>query len=99
VEVRQADEYVQIENRSQETVHLQGWTLRDEAQTIFVFPDYWMTSGKICRVYTNQNHPEWCSFSYGRASAIWNDDGDCAVLQDAGNSLVSRSCYGSRTDP
>jgi hypothetical protein len=46
VEIRQADEYVQIENRSQEAVHLQGWTLRDEAQTIYVFPDDWMAPGR-----------------------------------------------------
>ena len=95
LESRQGDEYVQLENTSQQDVHLQGWALKDEAGTAFLFPDFTMEPGRACRVYTNQVHLEWCGFTYGRGAAIWNDEGDCAYLQDATNTLISRACYGT----
>jgi competence protein ComEC len=99
VESRQADEYVQFENISQQSVRLHGWSLTDEAGAVYLFPDDSMDPGKICRVYTNQIHWDWCGFSYERGVAIWNDDGDCAYLKDADNRLVSQFCYGSKANP
>jgi competence protein ComEC len=95
LESGQADEFVQVENISQQGLPLVGWSLRDEVGTVYTFPDFTMEPGRICRVYTNQLHSEWCGFSYGRGSAIWNDDGDCAYLYDANNNLISQFCYGS----
>jgi competence protein ComEC len=99
LESRQADEYVQIENRTEQVINLQGWTLRDEAGTVFTFPNFSMEPGRICRVYTNQVHTDWCGFSYGRGVAIWNDDGDCASLRDERDNLVSNFCYGFSVPP
>jgi hypothetical protein len=65
----------------------------DEAEHTFVFPAFLMQPGQTCRVYTNEDHPEWCGFSYGRGSAIWNNDGDCAYLRDSGGVLVDSYCY------
>jgi phosphatidylserine/phosphatidylglycerophosphate/cardiolipin synthase-like enzyme len=87
------DEYVEIRNSGNAAVQLQGWTLMDEAEHTFVFPAFLMQPGQTCRVYTNEDHPEWCGFSYGRGSAIWNNDGDCAYLRDSGGVLVDSYCY------
>jgi hypothetical protein len=52
-----------------------------------------MQPGQVCRVYTNEFHPEWCGFNYGRGSAIWNNSGDCAYLRDGQGNPIHEYCY------
>jgi hypothetical protein len=52
------DEYVEIRNNDTNSIQVKGWTLRDEANHTFTFPSFVMTPGQVCRVYTNENHPE-----------------------------------------
>jgi len=87
------DEYVVIENVDDHAVNVQSWTLRDNADHVFTFPAFIMQAGQVCRVYTNQDHPEWCGFNYRSAGGIWNNSGDCAYLRDAAGQDVSSMCY------
>jgi len=48
---------------------------------------------QFCRVYTNQNHPEWCGFNYGSGSAIWNNGGDMATLRDGNGMVIDTYSY------
>jgi len=52
-----------------------------------------MTTGQVCRVYTNQSHPEWCGFNYSSGSAIWNNGGDCAYLRNSVGAAIDTRCY------
>ena len=56
-------------------------------------PSFLMQPGQDCRVYTNENHPEWCGFNYGSGSAIWNNTGDCAYLEDFLGSPIGNLYY------
>ena len=47
-----------------------------------------MLPGQVCRIYTNEYHPECCGFNYGSGSAIWNNTGDCAYLRDGQSTLI-----------
>ena len=87
------DEYVEIRNDDNFPIQLANWTLRDIANHNYTFPNYIIQTGQICRIYTNENHPEWCGFNYGSATAIWNNDGDCAYLRDSFNTLIDEYCY------
>jgi competence protein ComEC len=87
------DEYVEIRNDDSRSIQLYNWTLRDIANHIYTFPSYIMIPGQVCRVYTNEYHPEWCGFDYGHGSAIWNNTGDCAYLRDATSTLIDDYCY------
>ena len=87
------DEYVEIRNDDTVAIQLSGWTLRDEANHVFTFPSHVMQPGQVCRVYTNAYYSESCSFSYGSSSAIWNNSGDCAYLQDSAGTLIDTYCY------
>jgi hypothetical protein len=40
-------------------------------------------------VLRNEDHPEWCGFSNGSESAIWNYAHDCAYLRDSVGTLIS----------
>lgn len=87
------DEYVEIKNMDSVRIQVQSWTLRDNANHVYTFPNFVMQPGQVCRIYTNQNHPEYCGFNYGSSAAIWNNTGDCAYLRDSTNALKSQKCY------
>ncbi len=89
------DEYVEIFNNDDaQPVQLNGWTLRNAgSQRVFTFPDFLMQPGQVCRVYTNEDHPEWCGFSFGSETAIWDYVQDCAYLWDGEGTLVDTHCY------
>ena len=87
------DEHVDIRNDDTTLIQLQSWTLRDSANHVYTFPSFIMQPGQECRVYTNENHPEWCGFNYGGGSAIWNNGGDCAYLRNGGGTQVDEYCY------
>lgn len=87
------DEYVEFRNADSQAIQLNGWTLRDDAQHVYTFPSFVMQPGQVCRVYTNEVHPEWCGFSYGSGSAIWNNTGDCAYLRNGEGMEIDSHCY------
>ncbi len=87
------DEFVEIKNDSNSPIQLEEWTLRDIANHIYTFPNYVIQPGQVCRVFTNEFHPEWCGFNYGSGSAIWNNTGDCAYLRDNQTNLINDYCY------
>jgi competence protein ComEC len=87
------DEYVELENNGSVPVNLQSWTLADKAGHTFTFPLLTMQANQVCRVYTNQDHPESCGLNYHSNSSIWNNSGDCAYLKNASALLVSSFCY------
>lgn len=95
---QEPDEYVEIRNEDTQSLQLAGWTLRDAANHVFTFPTFTLQPGQVCRVYTNQIHPSWCGFSFGSGSAVWNNGGDCAELQNSHDIIVDSYCYPTATD-
>ena len=91
------DEYVEITNQGAVAQDLTGWRLDSErgaaSGQVFHFPaGLIMQPGQVCRVYTDEVHPEWCglNFGYGR-SGVWNNnEPDAAVLFDGDGAVASR---------
>jgi hypothetical protein len=90
---QEPDEYVAILNVDNFSIQLQGWTLRDNAALVYTFPSFEIHPFQACRVYTNEDHPGWCGFSYDSATPIWNDNGDTATLRDGNGTLIDRYTY------
>jgi hypothetical protein len=90
---QEPDEYVETKNDDTKPIQLQNWTLSDAANHVFTFPSFVFQPGQVCRVYTNEVHPEWCGFSYGSGSAIWNNSGDTATLRDGNGTVVDSYTY------
>jgi endonuclease YncB( thermonuclease family) len=91
------DEYVEITNQGAMAQDLTGWRLDSErgaaSGQVFHFPaGFVMRPRQVCRVYTDEVHPEWCGLSFGyRRSGVWNNnEPDAAVLYDNEGTLVSR---------
>ena len=97
IDPKEPDEYVEINNRGAVALDLTDWRLESErgaaSGQVFHFPaGFIMQPGQVCRVYTDELHPEWCglNFGYGR-SGVWSNNGpDAAVLFDGDGAVVSR---------
>ena len=95
----ESDEYVQLLNNGASPVDINGWTLRDmglneKGQTFAFGGSHLLLSGDRIRVYTNEYHPEWGGFSFGRGTSIWNNSNpDTAGLFNPAGALVSTRTY------
>ena len=90
------DEYVEIGNLGSGPQDLAGWRLVDTADgsPSYEFGSYILESGAPIRVYTDEIHPEWGGFSFGRGTATWaNDTPDTAGLFDESGLLISQMSY------
>ncbi|MFC1952620.1 thermonuclease family protein [Chloroflexota bacterium] len=96
VPIKESDEYVEITNLGAEPTDIVDWVLKDisEGYPSFTFPLYTLQSGQSIRVYTNEIHPEYGGFSFGRSSAVWsNKEPDIAAIFNSQGEEVSRKSY------
>jgi hypothetical protein len=91
---QEGDEYVIILNEDKRAVQLEGWTLHDsQSNHVFTFPRYEMQPGEECRIYTKEDHPEWCSlnFRWGGSGVRNNPGVDMATLRNAERAMIDSS--------
>ena len=86
-------EYVRIRNDGASTVTMTGWTLRDLANATFTFPTFTLAPGAEVRVWVRSGVNDATNLYWGRGSAVWNNDGDTAILRDASGVEVARLSY------
>ena len=90
---QEPEEFVEIYNSGVSPVQLDGWSVRDIKNHVFVFPRFVLGPGQYCRVYTNLYSTQHCGFSFFNPAPIWENDGDCAYLKDNTGKLVNQFCY------
>ena len=101
---KESDEYVQITNFGTASQNLLGWTLEDadpddyaNGQKFSFTDSFVLEPGQSIRVYTNEVHPEWGGFSFGRGSGVWNNTTpDTALLLDGAHGIgqeIDRCTY------
>lgn len=90
---QEPEEFVEIRNDSDDWIQLEGWSLTDEENHVFIFPRFYLNPGGHCRVYTNEYHAKSCGFSYWSGGPIWSNDRECAYLKNSLGELVATLCY------
>lgn len=87
-------ERVRIRNISSIPVDMTDWTLRDENQNVYHFPDdYELKIGFDVNVWTQSGIDTLSDLYWGRTEPVWNNFHDCAILRDQEDQLVHRRCY------
>ncbi len=87
-------EYVRISNGSDAAIELGGLTLRDhDSKHSYSFPAFTLAPGAEVQVWTKQGSDDATNLYWGSRSAIWNNDGDTAVLSSADGSEVATFTY------
>ena len=85
------DEWVKITNRGDKGVNMIGWNLSDDDGHSWQFPYFILNPGKSVKVHTFKGTNTTTDLYMGREASIWNDKGDCAILEDANGNLVDKS--------
>jgi subtilisin family serine protease len=93
----ESDEYVELQNQGIAAQDMTGWRITSVrgGQTYF-FSSLVMQPGQICRLYTNEVHPEWCGLNWLKPTAQWNNTGDRANLIDQSGKVTSSMGYGGQ---
>ena len=89
------DEYVIISNNGNTSVNLTGYTLSDEANHTFVFPDFVLESRGLVTIHTGSGNNTDDELYWGSKYPIWNNDHDTAYLRDAEGELLDTYTWGS----
>lgn len=86
------DEYVTFKNTCSQSIDMVGWTVKDEANHIYTFPDFSLAGDGTVTLYAGSGKDTatelyWSNSGYP-CNAIWNNDGDTLYLRDVGGDLV-----------
>ena len=90
---KEADEYVEIRNRSSSAIDMSGWLLHDEGRnhSIRFAKGFRMGPQQKCKIYTDLETG--CLSFRESKTAVWNNHGDRAYLSDqTGQIQTTRSC-------
>lgn len=86
-------EYVLVRNEGGTAADLTNWTLRDQAGATYVFPAFSLVAGSEVRIWVGSGSDDTANLYWGRASAVWNNNGDTAILRDADEREIARFVY------
>ncbi|WP_241692765.1 lamin tail domain-containing protein [Haloarcula salina] len=88
------DEYVVFENTGETTLDLSGWTVEDEADNTYHFPDgFELEPGSKVTLYTGSGTDTEAELYWGSDAAIWNNGGDTIYVMDEDGETVVEKTY------
>ncbi len=85
------DEWVLISNIGADAQDLTGWTLKDEQDHSYAFPEGFVLDPEDgVTVHTNVGNDTNDDLYWNMGNPIWNNGGDVATLMDAEGNVVSQ---------
>jgi len=88
-------EWVEITNKDTAPQSLTGWTLEDEGNHTYTFPEFSLNAGASVKVHTGEGTDTSRDLYWNRSTSVWNNGGDVATLKDASGKLVSSYAGGA----
>ena len=86
-------EYVDLRNNELFAVNMNNWTLRDEVNKVFLFPDFTLGASSSVRVWVRSGIDNSSNLYWGLDSATWNNDGDTAILRNSAETEIDTCTY------
>lgn len=87
------DEYIVIENRGNTPIDLTGWTVLDEANHRYLFPNFVLSAKARVTLRTGLGKNTKSDIFWGSRKPIWNNDGDTIFIKDAEGNLILSYVY------
>ena len=84
-------EFIVIENFGDTPIDLTGWTVSDEANHRYLFPNYILQAKGKVTLRTGLGKNSLLELFWGSGKPIWNNDGDTIFIRDAEGNLIL--CY------
>jgi micrococcal nuclease len=83
-------ESVALTNEGATTLDLSGWTVRDEADHVYRFPEgTTLAPGATLTLYTGSGADDDGDYYWGQSRPVWNNDGDTVTVRDASGATVA----------
>ena len=86
---------MEITNKDTAAQSLTGWTLEDEGNHTYTFPEFSLNAGSSVKVHTGEGTDTARDLYWGRSTSVWNNGGDVATLRDASGNIVSSQSGGA----
>jgi len=87
------DEYIVIENREDAPLDLTGWTVSDEANHRYLFPNFTLKAKAAVTLRTCSGRNTESEIFWGSRGPIWNNDGDTIFMRDSEGQLALSLIY------
>ena len=88
------DEYIVFENTGDSAIDLNSWSVSDEANHTYYFPDgFVVDAGQQVTLYTGSGEDTETELYWGSNSAIWNNGGDTVTVKDETGQTVVEESY------
>jgi micrococcal nuclease len=88
------DEYITLENTGSGAIDMTGYTLSDEANHTFAFPDgFTLKPGAQVTVYTGHGENSSTELYWGYDAPVWNNGGDTIFVRDPNWQIVLERSY------
>ena len=88
------DEYLVFTNAGDAALDLSGWTVRDEADHTYRFPDgVTLDPGASVTLHTGTGTDSATDRYWGSGAPVWNNGGDTVVVTDDEGTVVLRETY------
>jgi len=90
------DEYVVFRNGGDRPLDLSGWTVSDEADHTYAFPEgTQLGPGETLTLHTGSGTDGDGHYYWGAGRAVWNNGGDTVFVRTAEGELVTEETYDS----
>ena len=86
-------EYVTLHNQGSSDQDMIGWELSDEVGTTYLFGNFNLPAGNSVKVWVKVGSDTATDLYWGRGSAVWNNGGDVATLQNAKGVTIDVCAY------
>ena len=87
------DEYVTFRNAGDGPLDVGGWSLRDEAEKTYTFPELTVPAGGTVTVYTGSGTDTETELYWGADGPVWNNAGDTVIVTNAAGERVITEEY------
>lgn len=88
------DEYVVLKNAGDEPLYLSGWTVSDEANHRYTFPEgTTVAPGATLTLHTGSGEDTATDVYWNSSGAVWNNDGDTVTIRTASGEVVVERSY------
>ncbi|MEE9192497.1 MAG: lamin tail domain-containing protein [Candidatus Aerophobetes bacterium] len=87
------DEYIVIENREDTPLDLTAWTVSDEANHRYLFPNFTLKAKAAVTLRTCSGRNTESELFWGSRNSIWNNDGDTIFVRDTEGELAVSLIY------
>jgi Lamin Tail Domain len=86
-------EWVRLHNRTNRTINLTHWTLRDRSGHVYGLGTYRIKPFGFVKIHTGRGTNTQTNRFWGHRGYIWNNNGDTATLKNASGVVRSRCSY------